>query len=156
MVLEAMPGVMWLEQHLVGTTSVICWTICFTTSMCISLPSEHIALKNPVCFVLFMIDKERQKKKKPTKSLFQQQIWTMEKPTKTGKRIIISLIAVSPNGKMLVQKWRSVRHLLLGFIWRMKTSWSNGPYSQPVLEPLHWQLLLACSAEWWHNKKSIN
>lgn len=31
--------------------------------MCISLPSEHIALKNPVCFVLFMIDKERQKKK---------------------------------------------------------------------------------------------
>lgn len=155
MVLEAMPGVMWLEQHLVGTTSVICWTICFTTSMCISLPSEHIALKNPVCFFLIMIDKERLKKT-PQNLFFSSRFEQWRNLQKAGKRIIISLIAVSPSGKMLVQKWRSVRHLLLGFIWRMKTSWSNGPYSQSVLEPLHWQLLLACSAEWWHNKKSIN
>lgn len=78
MVLGAMPGVMWLEQHSVGSRSVICLTICFTTSMCIPLPSEYIALKNTVWFFLISIDKERQKD--PPKSLFQQQLWTMEKP----------------------------------------------------------------------------
>lgn len=36
--------------------------------MCISLPSEHIALKNPVGFLLIIFDKERQKDP-PTKSV---------------------------------------------------------------------------------------